>query len=527
MEIRLFDLIRGAERKADGYSRALQAARVRAAHQRSYFAPALFNLVPVETDLIGSMAVDSHWRLYYNEAWVATHTVEENATPAHPRGRAICCATTRRARRPRASGTTGAGTPPATAKSTTISTPRDCRCRAIRRCPASTDCRAGTTPRSTTSSCRRRRERTDTRRPAMNSSSRRTAGRARTANGDSGSCRPTMGATEECRVSTGSRPSSCGARWRGASTRRRPTTATSRSPGGAGPARRSRRRSTTWRRSVTRCAERLRDSTLGRYDRTYRRPHRRQACYGEFIMPSFYQPRPRPGFLIDTSGSMEDSQLARAVSELGGLTRQLGYGADVVVACCDAAVHDVKKVFAGAQVELYGGGGTDIGVGTARVHRAKDRADRPAGHRQRLPHAVAEGGAAVSGHHHPRRRRRAAAVGKSRRQQGDYDRGAGRRARENRREGDGDRRWRGRIARDESLEAAPADDSAGLDARPGSGSPCGNSGWACSCAARSVSARGSSSPLPTTSSPCSISRTATPRRRSFSPANASPTGRAR
>ena len=107
----------------------------------------------------------------------------------------------------------------------------------------------------------------------------------------------------------------------------------------------------------------LRDSTLGRYDRTYRRPHRRQACYGEFIMSSFYQPRPRPGFLIDTSSSMEDSQLTRAVAELGGLTRQLGYGAEVVVACCDAAVHNVRKVFSAAQVELYGGGGTDLRVG--------------------------------------------------------------------------------------------------------------------------------------------------------------------
>jgi predicted metal-dependent peptidase len=107
----------------------------------------------------------------------------------------------------------------------------------------------------------------------------------------------------------------------------------------------------------------LRHSTLGRYDRTYRRPHRRQACYGEFIMASFYQPRPRPGFLIDTSGSMGDTQLARAVSELGGLTRQLGYGADVVVACCDAAVHEVRKIFASPQIELHGGGGTDMGVG--------------------------------------------------------------------------------------------------------------------------------------------------------------------
>jgi predicted metal-dependent peptidase len=60
---------------------------------------------------------------------------------------------------------------------------------------------------------------------------------------------------------------------------------------------------------------------------------------------------------------MGDTQLARAVSELGGLTRQLGYGSDVVVMCCDAAVHNVKKAFKGTPVELYGGGGTDLGVG--------------------------------------------------------------------------------------------------------------------------------------------------------------------
>src|SRR5262245_56656866 len=80
MQFKLLDLVRRSEAKTDGYSRALQAARVRAAYQRAYFAPALFSLVPVETDLIGSMAVDSYWRLYYNDAWVATHTVEENAS---------------------------------------------------------------------------------------------------------------------------------------------------------------------------------------------------------------------------------------------------------------------------------------------------------------------------------------------------------------------------------------------------------------------------------------------------------------
>jgi predicted metal-dependent peptidase len=107
----------------------------------------------------------------------------------------------------------------------------------------------------------------------------------------------------------------------------------------------------------------LRQSTLGRYDRTYRRPHRRQACYGEFIMPSYYQPRPRPGFLIDTSSSMQNEQLSRAVTELAALTRQLGYASEVVVACCDAAVHGVKNVFNAAQLQIYGGGGTDLSKG--------------------------------------------------------------------------------------------------------------------------------------------------------------------
>src|SRR6476619_6690055 len=67
------------ERSGDAYSRAFQAARVRASYQRAYFAPALFNLIPVQTDLIASMAVDSRWRLYYNNDWLSAHTVEENA----------------------------------------------------------------------------------------------------------------------------------------------------------------------------------------------------------------------------------------------------------------------------------------------------------------------------------------------------------------------------------------------------------------------------------------------------------------
>jgi hypothetical protein len=80
MRITLGELFGGRSRKTEGYGRGLQAARVRAAYQRAYFAPALFNLIPVETDLIASMAVDADWRLYYNPDWIRGHTVEENAT---------------------------------------------------------------------------------------------------------------------------------------------------------------------------------------------------------------------------------------------------------------------------------------------------------------------------------------------------------------------------------------------------------------------------------------------------------------
>jgi predicted metal-dependent peptidase len=362
VRIRLLDLIRSAGRQTEGYSRALQAARVRAAHQRSYFAPALFSLAPVETDLIGSMAVDSHWRLYYNDEWVATHTVEQNASLLiHEVSHLLRDHEGRR-------------------KAAGISDHR--RWNTAGDCEINDDLHAEGLPLPGD--------------PPM-------PGRYGLQSGNSAESyykqlptpphadRPGT-ARDEQRLSP-----DCGS---GAHGERRfwELPADDGSEGGVPGvdriraelvrrevARRIEEKSPydgdvplAWRRwaratlapkvdymATIRHAVRraLRDSTIGRYDRTYKRPHRRQACYGEFIMPSFCQPRPRPGFLIDTSGSMGDSQLARAVSELGGLTRQLGYGADVVVACCDAAVHEVRKAFTSTQLELYGGGGTDLGVG--------------------------------------------------------------------------------------------------------------------------------------------------------------------
>lgn len=357
---RIASLIKRGDRASDTYSRDLQVARLRASYQRAYFAPALFNLVPVKTDLIGSMAVDVNWRLYYNASWVATHSVEENAS--------LLIHEVSHLLRDHESRKRSA----AARDSYLWNTATDCEINddlAAEGLPL-----PGNPPQPEKYGL-----------PVGESAELYYSRLYKPPEPSNATQRGHQ--HEEC---------DCGS---GAHGERRPwelpddAGSTGGTPGvDATKAEMIRREvakrimdstglgdvSVGWRRwaytvlspevdyfAVIRQTVRtaLRESTLGRYDRTYRRPHRRQACYGEFIMPSFYQPRPKPGFLIDTSSSMQQPQLSRAVAELGGLTRQLGYGSEVVVACCDAAVHQVRMVFNAAQLQLFGGGGTDIGAG--------------------------------------------------------------------------------------------------------------------------------------------------------------------
>ena len=358
---RLTELIRGLDRRGGGYSRALQAARVRASYQRAYFAPALFTLIPVKTDQIASMAVDTRWRLYYNDEWVAAHSVEENAAVLiHEVSHLL------REHEARKQAT-------AVKNPTLWNTATDCE--------INDDLTAEGLPLPDDPPLPGKYglltgENAETyyRQLYVKGSDPTTELHTRAGAGiDCGSGAHGEPRPWELPDDDGSPGGVPGVDPVKAQLVRRDVAQRllDRS-GDAGDA------PLGWRRWATmvlapkvdymatiRHAVRkaLRDSTLGRYDRTYKRPHRRQACYGEFLMPSFHQPRPRPGFLIDTSGSMEDTQLARAVAELGGLTRQLGCSTEVVVACCDVVVHDVKKVFNAAQLEMYGGGGTDIGAG--------------------------------------------------------------------------------------------------------------------------------------------------------------------
>ena len=346
-------LIRASDRKADGYSRDLQAARLRASYQRAYFAPALFNLIPVRTDLIGSMAVDAYWRLYYNESWMATHNVEENAALLiHEVSHLLRDHEARK-------------------KAAAVNNPRlwntaaDCE---INDDLAAEDLPLPGDPPQPGKYGLPTGETAELYYKHLNKPEPQSEAEQDGGSGAHGDRRPWELPPDG--ETSGGTPGVDAVK---AEMIRRDVAQRIQNISGL-----SGEVSLGWRRwaygvmtpqvdylAIIRRTVRtaLRQSTLGRYDRTYRRPHRRQECYGQFIMPSFYQPRPRPGFLIDTSSSMQNEQLSRAITELGALTRQLGYASEVVVACCDAAVHRVKKVFHPSQLELHGGGGTDIGKG--------------------------------------------------------------------------------------------------------------------------------------------------------------------
>lgn len=358
---RIASLIRRTDQSSDGYSRDLQAARMRASYQRAYFAPALFNMIPVRTDLIASMAVDANWRLYYNESWVASHSVEENASLLiHEVSHLLREHDSRK----RAA---------AARDSYTWNTAADCEINddlAAEGLPLPGNPpqpqNYGLPPGESAEMYYRHLYKPP---PTPQEDEPREAADddCDCGSGAHGDRRPW-----ELPDNDGSSSGTPGVDATKAEMVRREVAKRIMDTMGVGEV------AVGWRRwahgvlspavdymAVIRRTVRtaLRESTIGRYDRTYRRPHRRQSAYGEFLMPSFYQPRPRPGFLIDTSSSMQQTQLARAIAELDGLTRQLGYGSEVVVACCDAAVHHVRPLFSAAQLQLYGGGGTDIGAG--------------------------------------------------------------------------------------------------------------------------------------------------------------------
>lgn len=128
-----------------------------------------------------------------------------------------------------------------------------------------------------------------------------------------------------------------------------------------------------WRRALAAEIRAGIDNVAGAVDYSYRRPSRRQSVAGDVILPSLRKPVPNVAVVCDTSGSMHEGLLARVLAEVEGLLRSVGVARSVRVLSVDAAVHAVRRVTSARQVELIGGGGTNMGTGIEAALRLRPR----------------------------------------------------------------------------------------------------------------------------------------------------------
>jgi predicted metal-dependent peptidase len=82
---------------------------------------------------------------------------------------------------------------------------------------------------------------------------------------------------------------------------------------------------------------------------------------------------PEVAVVCDTSGSMTADLLAEALAEVEGLLRAVGLARQVRVLACDTAVGPAQRVRSARQVQLVGGGGTDMGAGIAAAAALRPR----------------------------------------------------------------------------------------------------------------------------------------------------------
>ncbi|MFG3039918.1 VWA-like domain-containing protein [Streptomyces sp. NPDC048330] len=109
---------------------------------------------------------------------------------------------------------------------------------------------------------------------------------------------------------------------------------------------------------------------------SYRRPSRRSAGVPGVVLPSLRRMPPRVCVVIDTSGSVSDAELGSALLEVAAISRAVGGRRDLVsVISCDAAAGIAVPLCRAENLELIGGGGTDLRSGFARALRSQPRPD--------------------------------------------------------------------------------------------------------------------------------------------------------
>jgi predicted metal-dependent peptidase len=129
-----------------------------------------------------------------------------------------------------------------------------------------------------------------------------------------------------------------------------------------------------WQQVLTSSVRRAVAWTHGGTHPTYRKLSRRQAASPRAILPGSQKPVPGVAVVVDTSASMDDGLLSQAVGEVDGVLQALGNAVgSVKVYSCDAEAHDAGRIRRARELQLVGGGGTDLTVGIDLALRARPR----------------------------------------------------------------------------------------------------------------------------------------------------------
>lgn len=102
---------------------------------------------------------------------------------------------------------------------------------------------------------------------------------------------------------------------------------------------------------------------------TYSKPARRQPPDPRILLPGWVGESTKLAILIDTSGSMTEqwSQCLAEISELISTMAARGGQPEIVAYSCDAAAYDGQRIGAGNDIQLLGGGGTDLRAGLQAI----------------------------------------------------------------------------------------------------------------------------------------------------------------
>jgi len=124
-----------------------------------------------------------------------------------------------------------------------------------------------------------------------------------------------------------------------------------------------------WRQQLRSSIRGALATNAGRSNYSYHRPSRRQSAIPNIVLPTMRSPKPDVSIVIDTSGSMNSEDLDRALGETQGVIKAIESSVEVIA--CDSYAYSAQRVFTKKEINLLGGGGTDMNAGLLEAAKSK------------------------------------------------------------------------------------------------------------------------------------------------------------